>query len=301
MNIAILCASPGWHADDWIEERGVPAMNSPRAIERSVDKFYTTALLQEAGLPTPETIVCEGGADAMAAVRAMGDVIVKPIFGSMGHGIVRVTDPDVAFRVVQCLEQTGAVFYMQRAVDHGGRDVRAFVVGGHGLDVAGAIVDHLVGRVESGLYRELASQAPRNSADDEHRHVGHIGRYDSSRRRRSGGTAGVSARGGRAETWERFAGTSLRRCTLRGLPCERSRDWRTALRRRHAPCRRDGTARHRGHSAVDPVQHESRDGAPPVATGTRGAPRITERRKRHRARFPVAAGGFSTRCAGWTR
>ena len=43
----------------WIEERGVPVMNSPRAIERSVDKFYTTALLQEAGLPTPETVVCE--------------------------------------------------------------------------------------------------------------------------------------------------------------------------------------------------------------------------------------------------
>ena len=120
----------------WIEERGVPVMNSPRAIERSVDKFYTTALLQEAGLPTPETVVCEGGADAMAAVRAMGDVIVKPIFGSMGHGLMRVTDPDVAFRVVQCLEQTGAVFYMQRAVDHGGRDVRVFVVGGR---VLGAI------------------------------------------------------------------------------------------------------------------------------------------------------------------
>ena len=30
----------------WIEERGVTVMNSPRAIERSVDKFYTTALLR---------------------------------------------------------------------------------------------------------------------------------------------------------------------------------------------------------------------------------------------------------------
>src|SRR6266571_4703063 len=64
----------------WIEERCVPVINSPRAIERCVDKFYTTALLQEAGLPTPETVVCEGTADAMAAVEAMGDVIVKPIF-----------------------------------------------------------------------------------------------------------------------------------------------------------------------------------------------------------------------------
>src|SRR5438876_8456046 len=75
----------------WIEKRGVPVMNSPRAIERSVDKFYTTALLQEAGLPTPETVVCEGMDEAMLAVRAMlkdgGDVIVKPISGSMGHGL----------------------------------------------------------------------------------------------------------------------------------------------------------------------------------------------------------------------
>jgi RimK family alpha-L-glutamate ligase len=120
----------------WIEEHGVPVMNSPRAIERSVDKFYTTALLQEAGLPTPETVVCEGMADAMAAARAMGDVIVKPIFGSMGHGMVRVSDPGVAFRVLRSLQQVRAVFYVQRAVDHGGRDVRVFVVGG---SVLGAI------------------------------------------------------------------------------------------------------------------------------------------------------------------
>jgi RimK family alpha-L-glutamate ligase len=120
----------------WIEKRGVPVMNSPRAIERSVDKFYTSALLQDAGLPTPETMVCEGAADAMAAVRAMGEVIFKPIFGSMGHGMVRVADPEVAFRVVRALEQVRAVFYVQRAVDHGGRDVRVFVIGGR---VFGAI------------------------------------------------------------------------------------------------------------------------------------------------------------------
>src|SRR5580704_7618381 len=100
----------------WIERRGIPVVNSPRAIERSVDKFYTTALLQEAGLPTPETVVCEGAAEAMAAVRAMGDVIVKPIFGSMGHCLVRVRDPDVALRVLRSLEQIRAVFYVQRAI-----------------------------------------------------------------------------------------------------------------------------------------------------------------------------------------
>jgi hypothetical protein len=58
----------------WLEERGVPVMNSPRAIERSVDKFYTDALLTEAGVPTPPTVVCETVDDAVDAVREMGSV-----------------------------------------------------------------------------------------------------------------------------------------------------------------------------------------------------------------------------------
>jgi len=113
----------------WLEERGVRVMNSPRAIERCVDKFYTSALLHEAGLDTPETVVCERIDDAMAAVREMGDVIVKPLFGSMGHGMVRVSDPETAFRVFRALEMSRAVFYLQRVIEHGGSDVRAFVVG----------------------------------------------------------------------------------------------------------------------------------------------------------------------------
>ena len=117
----------------WVETRGVAVMNSPRAIERSVDKFYTTALLLEAGLPTPETVVCETVDDAMAAAIALADVVVKPIFGSMGQGMVRVSDPDVALRVFKALEQVRAVFYVQRAVDHGGRDIRVFVVGGRAV------------------------------------------------------------------------------------------------------------------------------------------------------------------------
>jgi RimK family alpha-L-glutamate ligase len=117
----------------WIEDHGGLVMNSPRTIERCVDKFYTTALLQEAGLPTPETLVCERADDAMAAIRKMGDAIVKPIFGSLGHGMVRVSDPDVGLRVVRSLDQVRTVFYVQRYVDHGGRDIRAFVVGGRVL------------------------------------------------------------------------------------------------------------------------------------------------------------------------
>ncbi len=114
----------------WIEDRGVLVVNSPRTIERCVDKFYTTALMHDAGLPTPETVVCEQTDEALAAVRTMGECIIKPIFGSLGHGMVRVNEPEVARRIVRALEQTRTVFYIQKVIDHGGRDIRVFVVGG---------------------------------------------------------------------------------------------------------------------------------------------------------------------------
>jgi len=108
---------------------GVSVMNSAGAIERTVDKAYTSALLEQAGLPTPPTVVCEGTDEALTAFRTLGDVIVKPLFGSMGLGMVRVADQDTAWRVFHAIEMTRGVFYLQRTIEHEGRDVRAFVVG----------------------------------------------------------------------------------------------------------------------------------------------------------------------------
>ncbi len=119
-----------------LEERGIPVINSPRAIERTVDKLWTTALLERAGLAVPETVVCDTADGALAAFRALGDVIVKPLFGSMGLGMVRVSEEEMAFRVFHTLETIRGVYYLQRAIDHAGCDVRAFVVGGR---VIGAI------------------------------------------------------------------------------------------------------------------------------------------------------------------
>lgn len=120
-----------------LEERGVRVVNSPRVIERTVDKLWTSALLERCGLPTPDTVVCEDPDEAFAGFRALGgDVIVKPLFGSMGLGMVRVSDEEMAWRVFRTVERIKGVYYLQRAIDHGGRDIRAFVLGGQ---VLGAI------------------------------------------------------------------------------------------------------------------------------------------------------------------
>lgn len=112
-----------------LEASGTRVVNSPRSLECAVDKYLTTSKLQAAGLPVPETIVCEHEDDAMVAFEQLGgDVVVKPLFGSEGRGIVRVSDPDLAHRTFRTLMRLDAILYIQRFINHGGFDVRIMVL-----------------------------------------------------------------------------------------------------------------------------------------------------------------------------
>jgi ribosomal protein S6--L-glutamate ligase len=114
-----------------LEAQGVTVVNPPKAIECAVDKYLATAKLAADGLPVPETIVCQDADSALAAYQMLGgDVVVKPLFGAEGRGIVRVSDPDLAFRTFRTLERIQAVLYLQRFVEHEGYDIRVLVLGG---------------------------------------------------------------------------------------------------------------------------------------------------------------------------
>ena len=104
----------------WIENRGVPVVNSPRAIERSSTSSIRRRCFMTLACSCRKRS-CERVEDAMAAVRAMGDVVIKPIFGSLGHGMVRVSDPETALRVVRALDQIKSVFYAARHRSRGTR------------------------------------------------------------------------------------------------------------------------------------------------------------------------------------
>ncbi len=120
--------------------QGVPVLNPPRAVEMAVDKYLALAQMEAAGLPVPETWVGESAEEALAAFEALGrDIVVKPIFGSEGRGLVRVSDFELARRAFYTLERLGAVLYLQRTVRHPGYDLRAFVLGDR---VLGAIRRH---------------------------------------------------------------------------------------------------------------------------------------------------------------
>jgi ribosomal protein S6--L-glutamate ligase len=58
-----------------------------------------------------------------------GDVVVKPLFGSEGRGLVRLQDESLALRAFKMLAQLGAVLYVQEFVPHEGEDWRLLVLG----------------------------------------------------------------------------------------------------------------------------------------------------------------------------
>jgi RimK family alpha-L-glutamate ligase len=113
-----------------LEAAGTLVLNPPRAVEAAVDKYLASARLQAAGLPTPRTLVCQSVTAAMDGfARLGGRIVVKPLFGGEGRGILRVEDQDLASRVFKTLTQLGTVLYLQEYVEHDGFDLRLLVIG----------------------------------------------------------------------------------------------------------------------------------------------------------------------------
>ena len=113
-----------------LEAQGKLVVNPPRSLEVAIDKYLALARLRSAGIAVPRTIVCQTWEQAMDAYVSLGgDVVVKPLFGSEGRGLMRVNDEAMAWRTFKNLQQLQAVIYLQEFIDHTGHDIRALVIG----------------------------------------------------------------------------------------------------------------------------------------------------------------------------
>ena len=109
---------------------GIQVVNPPRSLEVAIDKWLTQHRLHLAGIATPPTIVCQTRDAALAAFEQLGgDVLIKPLFGGEGRGILRIQDADMAWRAFGTLQQLGQVMYVQQFLEHFGYDIRVLFVG----------------------------------------------------------------------------------------------------------------------------------------------------------------------------
>ncbi len=109
---------------------GFPIINPPRAMEIAIDKYLSLCLIAEAGIAVPDFEVCQSVQQAVEAFDKLGrDVVLKPIFGSMGRDLIRLNCQQKAIVAFEDFVRRGEVLYLQRFVDSGGFDIRAFVIG----------------------------------------------------------------------------------------------------------------------------------------------------------------------------
>ncbi len=78
-----------------LEAKGIGVYNDAGAIERSVDKVRASFLFAHHGIPTPRTFVARSLRQTRAFLahwfETHESIVAKPIFGSQGKGLMRLT------------------------------------------------------------------------------------------------------------------------------------------------------------------------------------------------------------------
>lgn len=113
---------------------GVRTVNTHDVIENCGDKFITTQLLLEQGVPTTRVLMAFTPDSALKAIETLGyPCVLKPVVGSWGRGVVRVNDRDAAEAVVGLRDELGGyqqhIYYVQEMIAKPQRDIRSFVIG----------------------------------------------------------------------------------------------------------------------------------------------------------------------------
>lgn len=147
------------YAASALESTGVTVLNSAAATQVGGDKWQTSAALLRHGLPTPRTALAITPDAALAALAELGyPAVLKPLVGSWGRLVTRVTDPAMAAAVLEHVAALPSpqshVVYLQELVPGADRDIRVLVVGGEALAATYRRAEHWRTNVARGAVSE---------------------------------------------------------------------------------------------------------------------------------------------------
>jgi len=121
-------------------------INSPKALETTSSKIATDVVLSKFGISIPIAAAHQQLKEALEDFKEIGgNVLVKPLYGSGGRGIIHVTDYEMARRVFSSIIKIGEVVYMQEYIEDV-EDVRVLVCNGK---VVSAMRRHSVGKFKN--------------------------------------------------------------------------------------------------------------------------------------------------------
>ncbi|MDD2486024.1 MAG: RimK family alpha-L-glutamate ligase [bacterium] len=109
---------------------GLPMINNIQAALAAQDKFRSSFAFRQAGLPAPRVVTVQNFRDGISYLREMERAVIKPIYGSLGEGIMRLSADDEGISILKGYLERDGVVYLQKYIDKPNRDIRVFVIGG---------------------------------------------------------------------------------------------------------------------------------------------------------------------------
>lgn len=143
----------------------IPTINSYEATITCDNKFLTSTILRESGIPTLRTMIAYTPQSALAAIERLGyPVVLKPPVGSWGRLLAKINDREAAEAVLEHKEILGSyhhsIFYIQEYVPKRGGDIRAFVVGDRVIGASYRASEHWITNVARGATSTPYSVTP---------------------------------------------------------------------------------------------------------------------------------------------
>jgi len=124
----------GLHFTACLEFLDVPVINSFEVANNCGNKMITSLLLKKHNVPTPKTYFTFSSEAALENLEKIGyPMVIKPVVGSWGRGVMPLKDRDTADAIIEVRELNDGpldrIYYLQEMVNRPPRDIRVIVVG----------------------------------------------------------------------------------------------------------------------------------------------------------------------------
>src|SRR5437660_12020797 len=124
----------GLHFTACLEFLDVPVINKYEVANNCGNKMITSMLLKKHNVPTPKTYFSFSPEAALENLERVGyPLVIKPIVGSWGRGVIPLKDRETADAIIEVRELSDGpldrIYYLQEMIKRPPRDIRGIVVG----------------------------------------------------------------------------------------------------------------------------------------------------------------------------
>ena len=128
----------GLHFTSCLEFLDVPVINRFEVANNCGNKMFMTLLLKKHNIPTPQTYFAFSQDAALKNVEKVGyPLVIKPVIGSWGRGVMALKDRDTLDAVIETRELSDTphdrIYYFQELIKRPPRDIRVISVGGRAI------------------------------------------------------------------------------------------------------------------------------------------------------------------------